>query len=85
MGWAVTHLTRPLLIVHPPFRSGGSGWEMCPGGAVDTPTDPASLSHLTSICELLARPGLWSVGEPGAGLLGSGAIAITLPELERAF
>ena len=40
--------------------------------------------HLTSICEFAARPGLSSVGEPGAGLLGSGAVAITLPELERA-
>src|SRR5215471_21595654 len=53
-------------------------------GAVDTPADPASLSHLTSICELAARLGLSSVGEPGAGLPGSGAVAITLPELERA-
>ena len=84
MGWAVTHLiacflswTHRLL-----WRA---RLEMRPGGAVDTRTGPASPSHLTSICELIARPGLWNVGQPGAGLLGSSAVAIALPELERAF
>ena len=75
---------RLLLIEHPPFRPDVRGWEMRPWGAVDTPADRASLSHLTSICALAVRPGLSSVGEPGAGLLGSGAVAVTLPELERA-
>jgi len=85
MGWGGHPADRLLLIEHPPFRADMCGWEMRPWGAVDTSADPASLSYLRSICEVAVRPGLLSVGEPGAGLLGSGAMAITLPELERAF